>query len=70
MERRIEDALQVHRVISVTSDLPPPDQALSRATEAASAAFITVRIIDRQTSSRKLTFFKSSGTEHTRTQLE
>ncbi|XP_043289966.1 glomulin-like [Venturia canescens] len=45
MERRIEDAVQINRVVSVTSDLPPPDQALSRATEAASAAFITARNI-------------------------
>ena len=48
MERRIEDALQLNRIISATSDLPPADQALSRATEAASAAFITVTFLNRK----------------------
>lgn len=42
LERRIEDAIQLRRVLSIPSDLPPPDQALSKASEAASAAFITV----------------------------
>lgn len=42
LERRIEDAIQLRRVISIPSDIPPPDQALTKASEAASAAFITV----------------------------
>ncbi|XP_011313751.1 ubiquinone biosynthesis protein COQ9, mitochondrial [Fopius arisanus] len=41
--RRIEDAVQLNRVLTV--DLPPPDQALNRATEAATAAFTTARNI-------------------------
>ncbi|XP_015589043.1 ubiquinone biosynthesis protein COQ9, mitochondrial isoform X4 [Cephus cinctus] len=46
LERRIEDAAQLNRLLSATPDLiPPPDQAISRATEAASAAFITARNI-------------------------
>lgn len=38
LERRIEDAAQLHRVLSVAPG--PPD--LNQATEAASAAFVTV----------------------------
>ncbi|XP_043477749.1 ubiquinone biosynthesis protein COQ9, mitochondrial [Leptopilina heterotoma] len=45
LERRIEDAIQLRRVLSIPNDLPPPDQALSKASEAASAAFITARNI-------------------------
>lgn len=45
LERRIKDASQIHGILASTSDLSLPDQALSRATEAASAAFITARNI-------------------------
>ncbi|XP_034944110.1 ubiquinone biosynthesis protein COQ9, mitochondrial-like isoform X2 [Chelonus insularis] len=45
MERRIEDALQLQRVLNVASEIPPPEQAINRATEAASAAFTTARNI-------------------------
>lgn len=45
LERRIEDAVQLRRVLSIPGDMPPPDQALSKASEAASAAFTTARNI-------------------------
>ncbi|XP_063988428.1 glomulin-like [Diachasmimorpha longicaudata] len=41
--RRIEDAVQLNRALCV--DLPPPDQALNKATEAATAVFTTARNI-------------------------
>ncbi|XP_033211839.1 ubiquinone biosynthesis protein COQ9, mitochondrial [Belonocnema kinseyi] len=45
LERRIEDAVQLRRVLSIPGDMPPPDQAFSKASEAASAAFTTARNI-------------------------
>ncbi|XP_012284179.1 ubiquinone biosynthesis protein COQ9, mitochondrial isoform X2 [Orussus abietinus] len=45
LERRIEDAISIYKVLSVTSEFPPPDEALNRATEAATAAFVTARNI-------------------------
>lgn len=44
LERRIKDATQIHSVLTATSDMAIPEQALNRATEAASAAFTTVII--------------------------
>ncbi|XP_076623025.1 ubiquinone biosynthesis protein COQ9, mitochondrial [Colletes latitarsis] len=45
LERRIKDATQIHTVLTTTSDMALPDQALNRATEAANAAFVTARNI-------------------------
>ncbi|XP_078042069.1 ubiquinone biosynthesis protein COQ9, mitochondrial-like isoform X2 [Augochlora pura] len=45
LERRIKDATQIHSILTTTSDLALPEQALNRATEAASGAFITARNI-------------------------
>lgn len=42
LERRIGEAVKLHSVLSVTSDMPPPNQAINCATEAATAAFVTV----------------------------
>lgn len=44
LERRIKDATQIHSILTTTSDIALPDQALNRATEAATAAFVTVCI--------------------------
>ncbi|CAK9829074.1 Ubiquinone biosynthesis protein COQ9, mitochondrial [Anthophora retusa] len=45
LERRIKDATQIHKILTTTSDMALPDQALNRASEAASAAFVTARNI-------------------------
>ncbi|KOC63153.1 Ubiquinone biosynthesis protein COQ9, mitochondrial, partial [Habropoda laboriosa] len=45
LERRIKDATQIHKILTTTSDMTLPDQALNRASEAASAAFVTARNI-------------------------
>ncbi|CAK9803279.1 Ubiquinone biosynthesis protein COQ9, mitochondrial [Anthophora plagiata] len=45
LERRINDATQIHKILTTTSDMALPDQALNRASEAASAAFVTARNI-------------------------
>ncbi|XP_076763751.1 ubiquinone biosynthesis protein COQ9, mitochondrial [Xylocopa sonorina] len=45
LERRIKDATQIHSILTTTSDMALPEQALNRATEAASAAFVTARNI-------------------------
>lgn len=45
LKRRIEDVDQLHRIISVTSDLQQPEQALKQAKEIASATIITVSIL-------------------------
>ncbi|KAF7403973.1 hypothetical protein HZH68_006767 [Vespula germanica] len=45
LKRRIEDVDQLHRIISVTSDLQQPEQALKQAKEIASATIITARNI-------------------------
>lgn len=45
LERRIKDATQVYAILMTTTDMPTPDQALNRASEAASAAFVTARNI-------------------------
>jgi len=42
LERRINDALQVHSVLSTSIK---PDEALHRVTETATAVFMTVNII-------------------------
>ncbi|XP_012238232.1 ubiquinone biosynthesis protein COQ9, mitochondrial isoform X2 [Bombus impatiens] len=43
LERRIKDATQIHTILTTTSDMALPD--LNRASEAASAAFVTARNI-------------------------
>lgn len=45
LERRINDAAQIHSVLCSTAEAALPDQALHRATEAAKAAFGTARNI-------------------------
>ncbi|XP_053970470.1 ubiquinone biosynthesis protein COQ9, mitochondrial-like isoform X2 [Hylaeus volcanicus] len=45
LENRIKDATQIHAILTTTTDMALPDQALSRATEAANAAFVTARNI-------------------------
>ncbi|XP_033340744.1 ubiquinone biosynthesis protein COQ9, mitochondrial [Megalopta genalis] len=45
LERRIKDATQIHSILTTTSDMALPEQALNRATEAASGVFITARNI-------------------------
>ncbi|XP_076286019.1 ubiquinone biosynthesis protein COQ9, mitochondrial isoform X2 [Lasioglossum baleicum] len=45
LDRRIKEATQIHSILTTTSDMALPEQALNRATEAASAAFITARNI-------------------------
>ncbi|XP_031827881.1 ubiquinone biosynthesis protein COQ9, mitochondrial isoform X1 [Nomia melanderi] len=45
LERRIKEAMQIQSILTTTSDMALPEQALNRATEAASAAFITARNI-------------------------
>lgn len=44
LDRRIKDATQIQMILTTTSDMVLPDQALNRATEAATAAFVTVCI--------------------------
>lgn len=44
LERRIKDTTQIHALLTATADMPLPEQALNRATEAASAAFTTVSL--------------------------
>lgn len=43
LERRIKDATQVHTILTTTSDMALPD--LNRATETASAVFVTVSFL-------------------------
>ncbi|XP_076248614.1 ubiquinone biosynthesis protein COQ9, mitochondrial [Calliopsis andreniformis] len=45
LERRIQDATQIHSVLTTTSDMALPEQAVNRATEVASAVFGTARNI-------------------------
>lgn len=45
LKRRIEDASQLHRIISATSDLQQPEQTLKQAKEIANATIITARNI-------------------------
>ncbi|OAD52404.1 Ubiquinone biosynthesis protein COQ9, mitochondrial, partial [Eufriesea mexicana] len=45
LQRRIKDATQIHTILTTTTDMALPDQALNRATEAASAVFVTARNI-------------------------
>ncbi|KZC04979.1 Ubiquinone biosynthesis protein COQ9, mitochondrial, partial [Dufourea novaeangliae] len=45
LERRIKDATQIHSILTTTSDMALPEQALNRATETANAAFVTARNI-------------------------
>ncbi|EFN81361.1 Ubiquinone biosynthesis protein COQ9, mitochondrial [Harpegnathos saltator] len=45
LDRRIKDALQIYAIVSNSTDKTLPDQTLNRATEAATAVFITARNI-------------------------
>lgn len=44
LDRRMEDVLQIHTVLSNSANLPSPDKALNHITDTAAAVFITVKI--------------------------
>lgn len=71
LERRIKDATQIHTILTTTSDMALPD--LNRASEAASAAFVTVSILKYESSFSTYLhciFLFSTGTQYTWTELE
>lgn len=45
LKRRIDDANQLHRILSATSDLQQPEQALKQTKEIAGAIIVTVSIL-------------------------